>query len=210
MARPMKKTCRIPLFPLDVVLFPGAPLPLHIFEPRYKIMVRRCLSDRTEFGMILASEKGMATVGCTAEIVQKLKEYPDGRMDILTEGKTAFAIHQLIQEKEYFEAAVEFFREEERVSDDDSKKSLVELFEQFSKLIHGQVRIDFLDEKDIPLAYSMAARLPLELTDRQALLEMRRETERRSFLENWLNEMVPRLLLRQQARKWAGNGHGLN
>ena len=56
----------------------------------------------------------------------------------------------------------------------------------------------------------MAARLPLELTDRQALLEMRRETERRSFLENWLNEMVPRLVLRQQARKWAGNGHGLN
>ena len=59
---------RIPLFPLDVVLLPGTPLPLHIFEPRYKLMIHRCLSDEIEFGMIFATGKGVATVGCTAKM----------------------------------------------------------------------------------------------------------------------------------------------
>src|ERR1700685_3016257 len=66
----------IPLFPLDVVLFPGAPLPLHIFEPRYKEMIGECLAQHLHFGVIRAAEKGLADVGCTAEIVTVVKEYP--------------------------------------------------------------------------------------------------------------------------------------
>ena len=81
---------RIPLFPLDAVLYPGATLPLHIFEPRYKLMIRHCLRDNCEFGVILAGEKGVATVGCTAAITRKMKDYPDGRMDILTQGRAVF------------------------------------------------------------------------------------------------------------------------
>ena len=64
----MAKPDRIPLFPLDVVLLPAMPLPLHIFEPRYKNMIRRCLSEKSEFGMVLASNQAMAEVGCTAAI----------------------------------------------------------------------------------------------------------------------------------------------
>src|SRR5438094_7952283 len=61
---------RIPLFPLNVVLLPGAELPLHIFEPRYRQMVKDCLEEKSEFGMILSLDKGVARVGCTAEIMQ--------------------------------------------------------------------------------------------------------------------------------------------
>src|SRR5690348_10834460 len=64
---------RIPLFPLNVVLLPGASLPLHIFEPRYKEMVKACLEEKTEFGMLLALPKGVAKVGCTAEILEVVK-----------------------------------------------------------------------------------------------------------------------------------------
>jgi ATP-dependent Lon protease len=104
MARPI----RIPLFPLDTVLLPGMQMPLHIFEPRYKLMIARCLNEQLEFGIILAASKAIATLGCTAEIVQKLKEYPDGRMDILTEGRSVFRLNELIDEKEYYEGAVEY------------------------------------------------------------------------------------------------------
>ena len=68
------KRIRIPLFPLNVVLLPGGRLPLHIFEHRYRVMVRRCLGEEIEFGIILATDKGVATVGCTAAITQRLKE----------------------------------------------------------------------------------------------------------------------------------------
>ncbi len=78
---------RIPLFPLNVVLLPGADLPLHIFEPRYREMVKNCLEEKSEFGMLLSLPKGVARVGCTAEILDVVKRYEDGRMDILTAGR---------------------------------------------------------------------------------------------------------------------------
>ena len=53
-------------------------LPLHIFEPRYKLMISRCLEEKIEFGLILAADNAVATMGCTAEILRKTKDYPDG------------------------------------------------------------------------------------------------------------------------------------
>ena len=67
------------LFPLDVVLFPGAPLPLHIFEPRYKEMISECLEQKRPFGMVRAQKDSLAEVGCTAVILNVLKKYEDHR-----------------------------------------------------------------------------------------------------------------------------------
>src|SRR5271155_3262563 len=113
----MTKPNRIPLFPLDVVLLPTMPLPLHIFEPRYKIMARRCLEEDIEFGMVLAAKQGIASVGCTARIVEKIKEYPDGRMDILTEGCSVFRLVELLDDKEYHEGMIEYLADEVFASD---------------------------------------------------------------------------------------------
>jgi ATP-dependent Lon protease len=97
----MTKPNRIPLFPLDVVLFPRMLLPLHIFEQRYKIMIGRCLEEEIEFGMVLATQGAIASVGCTARIVKKTKDYSDGKMDILAEGRSVFRLADLIDEREY-------------------------------------------------------------------------------------------------------------
>src|SRR5467141_509982 len=69
----------LPLFPLQVVLLPGAQLPLHIFEDRYKEMMAEVIRDRLEFGVVLASEKGIVNTGCTATVDKVLRQYPDGR-----------------------------------------------------------------------------------------------------------------------------------
>ena len=61
---------KIPLFPLDVVLFPGAPLPLHIFEERYKEMIALCLQEHSSFGVVRAQSDGLAIIGCTARITR--------------------------------------------------------------------------------------------------------------------------------------------
>ena len=96
----------LPLFPLEVVLFPGTPLPLHIFEPRYKAMIGECLAEHRTFGVVRALEQGLADVGCTAEIVTVVKEYPDGQMDIVTEGRQRFEVMRINQERSFLRAEV--------------------------------------------------------------------------------------------------------
>ena len=76
----------LPLFPLEVVLMPGGHLPLHIFEERYKEMIGEALRDKTEFGIVLVNGGGLAETGCTATIEGVLREYPDGRLDIVCSG----------------------------------------------------------------------------------------------------------------------------
>ncbi|MGA8143965.1 MAG: LON peptidase substrate-binding domain-containing protein [Candidatus Acidiferrales bacterium] len=202
---------RIPLFPLDVVLLPGSSLPLHIFEPRYKKMIGRCLAEKIEFGMIYATGKNVASVGCTAEIVLKMKDYPDGRMDILTRGRAAFRLLQLLQDADYHEGVVEYLSEE--LCPDDAQKNarITRLLQECHILLYGQAWIDSEEECEFSLAYRMAARLPMDLEQKQWLLEMRAENERCDFLEKWLGEFLPKLEHRQSARKRAaGNGHGPN
>src|SRR3954454_19160602 len=103
----------IALFPLDVVLLPGAPLPLHIFEPRYKEMVSEALLDQKPFGIVRAQENSIAEIGCVADVTEVVKKYEDGKMDILTEGAKRFQIVQLIQESELLRAEVNYFEYKE-------------------------------------------------------------------------------------------------
>ena len=207
----MAKPTRIPLFPLEVVLLPSMALPLHIFEPRYKLMVGHCLEESIEFGVILAAEKGLAHVGCTAEIAQKLKNLPDGRMDIMTEGRTVFSLLELLEEKEYYEAMVEYRAEDAAPIDSRREARLTQMFEQAHLLLSGQRWVVANTDIEISLAYRMAARLPLELTEKQELLEMRAEDGRQDFLLRWLAAFLPKLERRVRIRGRAGgNGHGLN
>ena len=103
----------IPLFPLNVVLMPGTPLPLHIFEERYKLMVNECLDSETEFGMVLADESGTRQVGCTARIVELVQRYEDGRLVILVEGSRRFRLKNILTGKPYYVGEVEYLEDEQ-------------------------------------------------------------------------------------------------
>src|SRR5438105_3783113 len=84
LGRVMDETATIPLFPLNVVLFPHQPLPLHIFEPRYKKMVNDCLEKRLEFGVVLVHQGQLYQNGTCARIENILERFEDGRLKILT------------------------------------------------------------------------------------------------------------------------------
>ncbi len=199
---------RIPLFPLEIVLFPGMSLPLHIFEPRYKVMIRRCIKDETEFGVILGREKGVAAVGCTAEIVEVIKEYPDGQMEIMTKGRTVFRISELFDSEPYYEAEVDYLPEETSPTGPQPNPELLELYERCHKLFYGQPADPSEREDAVSLAYHIAADLPLEPDRKQSILEIRDETERRSRLIQQLKELLPQLEQRFRMREKArGNGH---
>jgi ATP-dependent Lon protease len=207
MARPV----RIPLFPLDTVLLPGMQMPLHIFEPRYKLMIGRCLSERIEFGIILAAGKAIATLGCTAEILEKTKQYPDGRMDVLTEGRAVFRLNELLDEKDYYEGAVEYVEDEPFADDASAGAQLTETFDRCHLLLFGRPWRDAAPTEPATLSYRIAGLLPMELEKRQALLEIRSESERRGLVLRWIVDFLPRVLELERARKRAsGDGHGLN
>lgn len=202
---------RIALFPLNVVLFPGAPLPLHIFEPRYRQMVKDCLEEKTEFGMLLALSNGVARVGCTAEIVEVAKRYNDGRMDILTVGRAPFRVVELLTENPLLEGQVDYLEDRETRSNEGIQRQLVELYEACHTLIYEDYPKNLEGAASEDLSYLVAATLPMDLLWKQQILELRCEADRQERLVAYLREWAPHLqkskVMRQRA---GGNGHGLN
>ena len=203
---------RIPLFPLNVVLFPGEQLPLHIFEPRYRRMVRECLDAKAPFGMLLALPNGVVRVGCTAEILEVVKRYEDGRMDIITVGRWPFRIVDLFTEDPLLEGHVDYLEDH---SDDSpppgKRKQLVELYETCHTLLYTSMPKDLDDLRNEELAFTIAAALPLDLLWKQQILELRSEAERQNRLLGYLREWAPHLQKVGGLRSPAGgNGHGLN
>ncbi len=202
---------RIPVFPLDVVLFPGAVLPLHIFEPRYRQMVKSCLKEKSEFGILLSLPKGVAYVGCTAEIVEVVKRYDDGRMDILTVGRAPFRVIRLYTENPLVEGQVDYLEDRGIPSNPRLRRELIELYEACHTLIFDDYPKNADGDSSQELSFVVAATLPMDLLWKQQILELRSEADRQERLVAYLREWAPHLqktgALRQRA---GGNGHGLN
>jgi len=202
---------RIPLFPLNVVLLPGADLPLHIFEPRYRDMVKVCLEEKSEFGMLLALPKGVARVGCTAEIKAVVQRYEDGRMDILTVGRAPFRVVELFPEDPLLKGQVDYLEDRETPSNPRIRRELVELFEACHTLLFDNYPKNLQGTDGEDLSYLIAAALPMDLLWKQQILELRSEADRQERLVAYLREWAPHLQKKEALRQRAGgNGHGLN
>src|ERR1700733_9153157 len=182
----------LPLFPLQVVLFPGGELPLHIFEDRYRELIREVLQDRVEFGVVLASEKGIVGTGCTATIDTVLKEYPDGRMDILTRGRRRFEILMLNEERSFLRGSVDFFDDDEKADPaaPDLQARAIAGYNQLQALSSSQP-LDTEGAGDPRLSFRLAQPLP-DLGFRQTLLGLRSEAERLRQLADFFPGYVVR------------------
>jgi Lon protease-like protein len=197
----------IPLFPLDVVLFPGTPLPLHIFEPRYKEMIGECLAENHTFGVIRATEQNLSEIGCTAEVVTVVKEYPDGRLDIVTEGRQRFEVLQVNQERAFLRAEVLMIEDEPGTApkEEDTVRA-VQLHSELLTLAGATQDLSAADPSS--LSFYLAGSLPLDLDFKQKLLSLRSEAERLSLLISYLETIIPNLHRAARARQKAGgNGH---
>src|SRR5258708_4931267 len=202
---------RIPLFPLNVVLLPGAELPLHIFEPRYRAMVKSCLEEQSEFGMLLSLDKGVARVGCTAEILEVAKRYSDGRMDILTVGRARLRFVELFRDDPLLEGSVDYLDARETPTNPGIQRELVELFEACHTLIFEDYPKNLEGAPEEQLSYLIAAALPMDLLWKQQILELRSEPDRQERLVPYLREWAPHLQKSEAGRQRAGgNAHGLN
>ena len=183
----------LPLFALNVVLFPHMPLPLHVFEPRYRQMIADCLEEGHSFGVVAireGSETGPATpydVGTLAKIV-RIDRLEDGRMNLLVMGASRFAIMETSEDRPYLRGQIRIIPE---AGDDlDATAHLTETtalaFRQYSNLLRELVG-QKADEAEPPmepelLSYLIAAALNLQVAEKQSLLAEPR-TDARLVLE---------------------------
>ncbi len=198
----------LPLFPLQVVLFPGADLPLHIFEERYKEMIGEVLRDRQEFGVILASEKGVVNTGCTATVDKVLRRYPDGRLDILTRGRRRFEILLLNDERQFLRGAVEFFDDEKsEPPPPEILKLAVDGYNEMQQLL-SEAGLPAGETTNPQLSFRLAQDIP-DLALRQLLLSTRSEAERLRHLAGFFPGYLQKQRRVQRVRNLAPrNGHG--
>ncbi|HTW66784.1 MAG TPA: LON peptidase substrate-binding domain-containing protein [Bryobacteraceae bacterium] len=197
----------LPLFPLQVVLFPRTPLPLHIFEERYKQMIADVSRAHSEFGVVLAGEKGIVNAGCTATVEKVLKKYPDGRMDLISIGRRRFEIILLNDEKSYLRGAVEYF------DDDTSDPIAPEVRERVLKSYNDLCSVQEAEPLHEPeltdpqLSFQLAQVVP-DLDFRQMLLATRSEADRMRRLAEFFPSFSSRQRQIQHARAVGPtNGH---
>jgi Lon protease-like protein len=191
----------LPLFPLGIVLLPGARVPLHIFEERYKEMIGEAIARSSEFGIVMAMNEGIAKVGCSAVVENVLRRYPDGRLDIVVRGQERFEIESLDQERAYLRARVSYF------GDEPSAEAVTESLQRRARQALEQLRAEAAaeeaeagDEEDEPveeeeggenLSFQLAQAID-DLDFRQQLLVMRSEAERLQRIIDFLPEYVER------------------
>ncbi|MEI8093039.1 MAG: LON peptidase substrate-binding domain-containing protein [Spirochaetales bacterium] len=204
----MEQTATIPLFPLNVVLFPNQPLPLHIFEPRYKQMVADCLADGRDFGVVLAHQGQLFQNGTCARIENIVERFDDGRLNILTLGKRRFRVQKLLEDKPYLEGEVEFWDDREVPS-----AAVEQLLRQVHLLVKDYMRITgkiadpSLIENYTPYGFSffLAEINSYSLTRQQEVLEMNSAEER--LLEGLasLTQLVAKLKLDEKLQQLLGS-----
>lgn len=198
----------LPLFPLQVVLLPEAELPLHIFEERYKEMIQEVIRGHLEFGVVLANEKGIVNTGCTATVSKVLREYPDGRLDILTVGRRRFEILRLNDERSFLRGAVEFFDDDDAsLPAPEARRQAIEGFNQLQALESHQP-LATRDAENPQLSFHLAEPVS-DLGMRQALLSARSEAERIRQLAGFFPRYLARQRRIQHVKQVAPkNGHG--
>jgi Lon protease-like protein len=193
----------LPLFPLNTVLFPYAQVRLHVFEDRYREMVRSCLQEDRPFGIVLiraGNEVGVADpylVGTVVRIVQ-VDTYEDGRMDIQVQGERRFRIRELDETKPYLVGRVEPVVEHVLEESERASELLSKAREEFEVLIQKlfarqefSVQVVFPTDP-VALSFTIANLLPMENLDKQKLLETTDTLER-------VEDLLP--ILEQQSKE---------
>lgn len=171
-------------------------------------MIREVLRERIEFGVVLASDKGLLNTGCTATVDKLLREYPDGRMDILTTGRRRFEILRLNEDRSFLRGAIEFFDDEEAPPPPaETRQQAIAAYNELQKL-SSQGPLPAAEANESQLSFRLA-RPVTDLDARQILLAMRTEAERIRQLASFLPAYLIRERRVQHVKQVAPrNGHG--
>jgi Lon protease-like protein len=205
----------IGLFPLGIVLVPGELTPLHIFEERYRELIEECLERETEFGLINQDRSGIRSVGTRAAVVEVLRRFPDGRLNIVTEGRGRFRLLEMTEGRSFLTARVEELADTEGEGPP-TEEELAECLQAYDRLteaagvepVEEATELERLAATEARISFRIAGRIEFQPKVKQELLEMRSERARVVRLTGLLEEAAELVAFRQVVReRAAGNGH---
>lgn len=203
----------IPIFPLNLVVFPDSKYPLHIFEERYKILIQKCLLTNSGFGIVASIDKKLSDVGVYVKITDVLKTYLNGEMDILVKGIERFFINSTsLHPDGYYLANIEKYDDENVIVDPRLKDELQTEFEKIIELASYKLEDTFWQNlKNAEFkSYKFAEKSGLALDKQQEFLMLKNENERLSFLINYFISIKNKVSSAESIKKIIMNDGYLN
>lgn len=181
----------IPIFPLGIVVYPGEQLNLHIFEPRYKQLIKECFETKKPFGIPPVIDNKINETGTLVKVIEITKVYDDGKMDVKTEGLEVFTILELINqlpEKLYSGAIVNY-----PANIESGSRVLMQTIVIAIRELHKLLKInkDFKKPDEELWSYDVAHHAGLSLTEEYELLQLMNELQREEYLKRHLKKVIP-------------------
>lgn len=181
----------IPIFPLGIVVYPGEQLNLHIFEERYKQLIRDCFENKKPFGIPAVLNDKVSEMGTLVQIKEMTKTYDDGKMDIKTEGMEVFKMLELIRElpDKLYSGAIVTYPEDNKKGSPAKMKLVLEGIRQ----LHNQLNVtkQFVKPDHDLNSFDVAHHAGLSLEEEYRLLELSQELQRQEFLKRHLAKVIP-------------------
>lgn len=202
----------IPIFPLSIVIYPNEKLHLHIFEPRYKQLIRECKETGKPFGIPTVLNNRLQDMGTLVEVTEIVHEYENGEMDINTKGIKVFRTLEVIKkipEKLYSGAIVNY--PQNRMEDGNAKlmQSVINGVKEVHRLLN--ITKDFKKPENELSSYDVAHHAGLSVEEEYEFLGLMHELQRQEYLKRHLQKVLPMLMEMEQLKKKVKlNGHFRN
>jgi Lon protease-like protein len=198
----------IPIFPLSIVVFPGESLNLHIFEPRYQQLIKECIGNKKPFGIASVIDNGVAEHGTLVNIIELVKEYEDGKMDIRTQGVKVFRVLEVIKDipEKLYSGAIVNYPHNQLALHPVRMKKLLAAIRELHKIL--DIDKDFKKPDEQLSSYDVAHHTGLSLQEEYELLSLMQEDQRLEYLKRHLTKVVPVLAEMENLKeKIKLNGH---
>lgn len=195
------------MFPLGMVVFPTEPVPLHIFEPRYRQLIADCERDGSEFGIVMSDGKSRKNFGCALVIDRVLERMDDGRVNLIAKGTRRFFVKEWIPgqpdadpvdimpgEKQYDRALIEWMQDLSEDWDDQLATGVFTLHRLLIQLVRqGNAPAAEAYGGLNHLSFTAGCASGLDQEEKQSIIEMRTEDERLQAIAGHLTRLLPQL-----------------
>ena len=198
----------LPIFPLNVIIYPGQYLNLHVYEPRYKQLINECKTENKTFGIPSVFKESLNEYGTEMELLEISKVYDNGEMDIKTKGLNVFHIMEVLREvpDKLYPAAIVFEVEHLPYDTNELNPTLLTLFNKLHKLLG--TNLDIYAKFENPLSFDLAHYAALKPEDQYRILTATSEKARQLYMIRHLLKLIPSLEETENVKaKVQMNGH---
>jgi uncharacterized protein len=181
----------IPIFPLGIVVYPGEQLNLHIFEPRYKQLIKECFETKKPFGIPPVIDNKVNDTGTLVKLLEITTVYDDGKMDIKTEGLEVFTILEVIKElpEKLYSGAIVNYPANIESGNRALMQNIIIAIRELHKLL--KINKEFKKRDEELWSYDVAHHAGLSLAEEYELLQLLHELQRQEYLKRHLKKVIP-------------------